>query len=71
MSAWTDLRDAQQRHPVCHCSDCCGELYKYDIVFRWEERELCKECFKDIIIEWVKSSPAQVADALMVETEEV
>lgn len=43
------LRDVQQDQPVTHCKKCKGDIWREEATFMWEERELCSDCFKDLI----------------------
>lgn len=45
------LRDAQQDQPVSHCENpkCKGEIWREEATFMWENKEICSNCFKDLI----------------------
>lgn len=65
------LRDEQLEAPVCLCERCRGEVYCGEMLYKYEGRRICPDCFQEKIEHWVHVRPQQVAAALGVDTEEV
>ena len=62
-------RDVQTKPEKMRCDECDGELYEYDKVYHYEDRCLCKSCFVEAMVEWVKEFPGEPAELLGVEVE--
>ena len=58
------LRDVQDEAAVLRCDKCLGEVYREEPVFAWDGKTICVDCFKEKVVQWLKNSPTQVADAL-------
>lgn len=46
---FTSLRDTQQAEPVVRCSKCKGEVYRDETTFVWDGKEICSDCFKELV----------------------
>lgn len=57
--------------PVCLCGKCQQEVYRGEALFTWKGRKVCPDCFRAALVEWMEGSLSTLADALMVEMEEV
>lgn len=62
------LADTQAIGPVCLCQRCGGELYRGEISFLWEDRQMCTDCFQGAAIAWLCEAAQEAAQALGVET---
>lgn len=67
MSLWDEgpaygIPDPQQAPPVDHCGKCQGELYGGEQVFCVDGKTMCKECFKDWLLDLLDTSPDLLAD---------
>lgn len=60
------LHDAQDIPPAAHCAKCGGEIYPRESIFIWEQRHICRDCFKYKVLCWLELSPEQVANAMNV-----
>lgn len=58
------LRDSQEETPVCYCDRCGGEVYREEMLFEWDGKRICTDCFKEKVRLWLELSPQQVARAL-------
>ncbi len=56
------IPDSQQVPPVDFCDHCQGELYGGELVFLMDGKTLCKECFKDWVLDLLNTSPDILAD---------
>lgn len=65
------ISDPQQAPPVDFCSDCQGELYGGERVFLVDGKTLCKECFKDWVLDLFNVSPDILADMVGAEPETI
>lgn len=65
------LRDIQQDTPACYCKHCSGEVYPGETVYKWQDKEICPDCFKSVVTAWLEEAPREVAAAMGIEMEEV
>ncbi len=65
------VEDGQECVPAGVCRRCAGEIYPGEVVFVWEERSVCVDCFRTKVSALLKEVPEEVAQMLGVETQEV
>lgn len=71
MQTMPPLRDGQEEAPAAECGRCGGGVYAGEYLVRWEGRALCPDCFRAKLLRWLRDSPAQVAERLGFQYEEV
>ena len=58
------LRDSQQEIPVCSCEGCGGEIYREELLYEWQGKWVCVDCFQSEMRGWLFRSPEQAAREL-------
>ena len=58
------LRDVQQEEAVCSCGCCGGEVYREEMVFEWQGKWGCVDCFQSELSSWLACCPEQAAQTL-------
>lgn len=65
------LRDPQMDRPARECDRCRGELYSGETVYNWDGKEICPDCFEEVVTDWVRKAPSEVASALRISTRQL
>lgn len=60
--------DSQAVTPAYLCRQCAGELYPGERAYLWDNRQLCADCFRDVVAAWLSEAAHEVAQALGVES---
>lgn len=63
------LEDRQSIPPIGLCPRCGGELYPGELGYVLDDRQICPDCFKTVVIAWLEESAREVAAALGVEAQ--
>lgn len=62
------VRDRQEEVPAALCRRCGGEVYRGELLYYWEGRPICPDCFRLAVQRLLDTSPALLAQDLGVDT---
>lgn len=62
------MRDRQEEVPAALCRRCGGEVYRGELLYYWEGRPICPDCFRLAVQRLLDTSPALLARDLGVDT---
>lgn len=61
-------RDVQEDLPI-QTAGCGHEIYRDELIFQWEGRTVCLECFSSAVERLLRDHPAQLACEMGLEVE--